>query len=175
MVNVTSTFPRGAMAAPIHELALRPRHERHPHLQGLGRCIGACCMHVGLRHLATLRLVHGDASLLNMLIGEGGRVRVADFGAAHSALGAVLAPCEEISTQYIRAPERLLGESNLTSAMDVWSWGVQFWCLRPGSCANALVAKQLEDGNIGRSTMVYSEWQRQSWDAWRAGYDWRRE
>ena len=84
----------------------------------------------GVAHLHHLCIVHGDLSLANCLIDRDGTVRVADFGAAHSALG-VLVP-EERTTTYVRAPERWLGCSHDEAPVDVWAVGVIVLCLSKG-------------------------------------------
>ena len=89
---------------------------------------------LGLQHLHMLSVVHGDASLKNMLLTREDLVQVADFGAAHSALGAVLAEDDEVTTLYVRAPERLLGDPNVQPPLDVWAFGVQVLMLRSGEC-----------------------------------------
>ena len=88
----------------------------------------------GLEHLHGLCIVHGDASLKNMLLMREDVVAVADFGAAHAAINTVLAADDEITTAYVRSPERILGESASLPSGDAWAFGVMMWCLRAGCC-----------------------------------------
>ena len=88
----------------------------------------------GLRHLHALTIVHGDASLKNMLLMRTDRVVVADFGTAYASSGLVLGEDDEITTQYIRSPERLYGAQLMTAEADIWAFGVQLYCLRTGDC-----------------------------------------
>ena len=41
---------------------------------------------------------------------------------------------DEVTTGYVRAPERLLDESRIGPPKDVWAFGVQLWCSRSGAC-----------------------------------------
>ena len=59
------------------------RHRLANYLSGVG---------LGLAHLHSLQVVHGDASLKNMLLMRSDQVAVADFGTAHSAHGHFLRP-----------------------------------------------------------------------------------
>ncbi len=88
----------------------------------------------GLAHLHGLGIVHGDFSLKNLLV-KGTACVVADPGAAHSAQDFSLRPDEEVTTAYIRAPERLLGEARSSAAIDLWACGVVAWCMATGECA----------------------------------------
>jgi hypothetical protein len=88
----------------------------------------------GLSHMHGLGMIHGDASLKNMLLCRQDVVKVADMGAAHSAHGFFLAKDDEMTTLYVRSPERLLGDGASRPAIDVWAFGVQLWCLRSGGC-----------------------------------------
>jgi len=101
---------------------------------------------LGLQHLHNLSVVHGDASLKNMLLTREDLVQVADFGAAHSALGSVLAEDDEVTTMYVRAPERLLGDPNVQPPLDVWAFGVQVLMLRSGECQ--WLSYKSSDGDI---------------------------
>ena len=49
-------------------------------------------------HWHSLELVHGDLTMKNCLVAESGVVRVADWGAAHSAHGFLLGPGQEFTT-----------------------------------------------------------------------------
>ena len=96
----------------------------------------------GVAHLHGLDIVHGDLSMANMLIGrnEGNGfepsaevLRIADLGGAGSAHRMVLEPGEVITTEYCRAPEVFLGESRLSSAIDLWAVGIAGIALLCGS------------------------------------------
>ena len=87
----------------------------------------------GLSHLNMLGIVHADASLKNMLLTREDQVQVADLGSAFSAMEA-MGGKGEITTVYVRSPERLLGERVVQASIDVWAFGVQLFCLRSGQC-----------------------------------------
>ena len=85
----------------------------------------------GLGHLHLCGLVHTDLSMANLLVGRSGLeplalclVRIADLGMSVSAIGLVLPQGREVSTEYIRAPEVILGLRELTTAVDLWALGV---------------------------------------------------
>ena len=88
----------------------------------------------GLSHMHSLNVVHGDATLKNMLLCRDDIVKVADFGSAHSALGFLLGQNKEITTRYVMAPERWLGQSESAPPIDIWAWGVQLYMLHSGQC-----------------------------------------
>ena len=46
-------------------------------------------------------------------------IAVADFGAAHAAINTVLSADDEITTAYVRSPERILGETVSLASGDV--------------------------------------------------------
>ena len=100
----------------------------------------------GLGHLHQLSIVHGDASLKNMLLGPNNIVQVADVGSAHSAMGFFLGAEEERTTKYVRSPERILGDTAPTWRTDVWAFGVQLFCLRAGRCPWLGTQGELDDG-----------------------------
>ena len=96
----------------------------------------------GVAHLHGLDIVHGDLRMANMLIGrnEGTGfepsaevLRISDLGGAASAHRMVLEPGEVITTEYCRAPEVFLGESVLSSAIDLWAVGIAGIALLCGS------------------------------------------
>lgn len=89
---------------------------------------------MGLAHLHRLSIVHGDASLKNMLV-VGDDCVVADFGAAVSAMTFCMGADTEITTQYVRCPERIFGAAEVRKPTDIWAFGVQVWCLHSGSCS----------------------------------------
>ena len=88
----------------------------------------------GLGHMHSLGIIHGDASLKNALVLRSDTVAVTDYGTAHSAMGFFLEDGDEVTTQYVRSPERLLGAHVSEPCIDVWAFGVQLWCLRTGDC-----------------------------------------
>ena len=95
-------------------------------------------------HVHDVGLVHTDLSMANMLVSsgkasalshasEGHLVRLADFGGAVSAVGALLPEHRTITTEYARAPETLLGDKQPTQAVDMWALGVVTMALTCGS------------------------------------------
>ena len=85
----------------------------------------------GLGHLHLCGLVHTDLSMANLLVGRSGLeprarclVRISDLGTSVSAIGLVMPQGQEVSTEYIRAPEVILGLRELTTAVDLWALGV---------------------------------------------------
>ena len=96
----------------------------------------------GVAHLHDSGIVHTDLSMANMLVGplsssssasSHGRLRITDLGGAISALGVVLPAEKIISTEYVRAPEVILGERKPTEAVDLWAVGVVIMALVCGS------------------------------------------
>ena len=111
----------------------------------IGMCVSFLSNAVsGLAHLHELNIIHTDLSMSNMRVtvtdtpacsqGADGRVlRISDFGGAISAMG-IVAPCTRlITTEYGRAPETILRDSNVTEAVDLWCLGVVALALSCGS------------------------------------------
>ena len=55
---------------------------------------------------------------------------VADMGSAHSCHGYVVGDSPQVTTLYVRAPEKLLGQTSTTDRIDTWALGVQLRSLR---------------------------------------------
>ena len=87
----------------------------------------------GVAHLHELGIVHTDLSMANMLVGSGDILRICDLGGAANAYDMVLAAGKEITTEYVRAPEVLLGTRHPTLAVDLWALGVVTMALLSGS------------------------------------------
>jgi len=62
----------------------------------------------GVGHLHGLAITHGDLSLKNILVNRNGIVKIADYGAAHSAHGYVVSADHEITTTYVRAHRHII-------------------------------------------------------------------
>ena len=70
-------------------------------------------------------VVHRDVKPANILIGDGGRVKLVDLGTATAAnLGQITTESEVVGTLTYIAPERLAGESVGEAASDVYSLAV---------------------------------------------------
>ncbi|KAL8152146.1 hypothetical protein V2J09_021954 [Rumex salicifolius] len=78
----------------------------------------------GLRHCHEMGVLHRDIKACNLLIGENGILKIADFGLANifepkpkSAL------TNRVVTLWYRAPELLLGSTDYGVGIDLWSVG----------------------------------------------------
>lgn len=72
------------------------------------------------------RVLHRDLKPQNLLIDDSGLLKIADFGLAR-AISTSSAPLTvEVITLWYRAPEVLLGVSEYTAAVDIWSIGAIF-------------------------------------------------
>lgn len=92
---------------------------------------------LGVAHLHARDVLHGDLSMANLLVGadagcEPGAgagfeplvLKIGDLGGAACASSCVLGPAEQMGTQYIRAPEVILGCRSPLPSVDLWALGV---------------------------------------------------
>ncbi|MEV6980164.1 protein kinase [Sphaerisporangium sp. NPDC051017] len=93
---------------------------------------------IGVRVLGALeaahraRVLHRDVKPANILVGDDGRVYLADFGIAHVAGQSTLTGRHAfVGTLEFMAPERIEGRP-LGPASDLWSLGVTFFCALEG-------------------------------------------
>ena len=99
-----------------------------------------CQLCAGVGHLHACGIVHTDLSMANVLMSAGGFeprckhvLRIADLGGATSAADMII-PLDKVkSTEYVRAPEVILGERELAPAVDLWALGVIALALCCGS------------------------------------------
>lgn len=72
------------------------------------------------------RILHRDLKPQNLLIDEGGTIKIADFGLGRAFGVPVRVYTHEIVTLWYRAPEVLLGSPRYSCPVDVWSIGCIF-------------------------------------------------
>lgn len=83
----------------------------------------------GLQYMHLNNIIHRDLKTANILVSKEGAVMIADFGLART-LGVEPMPKHSpheytnmVVTRWYRAPELLLGDTQYTTAVDVWSMG----------------------------------------------------
>eukprot|EP00826_Nyctotherus_ovalis_P016213 TRINITY_DN14678_c0_g2_i1.p1 TRINITY_DN14678_c0_g2~~TRINITY_DN14678_c0_g2_i1.p1 ORF type:complete len:240 (+),score=58.72 TRINITY_DN14678_c0_g2_i1:550-1269(+) len=76
----------------------------------------------GLLYLHALGITHRDMKPQNVLVHEDGRVALCDFGSAKKIVKG-LQNIAYICSRYYRAPELILGATEYTEMVDVWSLG----------------------------------------------------
>lgn len=89
----------------------------------------------GLEYLHLQNIVHGDIKPQNLLVGDDGVVKIADFG-----ISKMLQPGEDQQTKLIETagtpafmcPEMCAGKSYSGTAADVWAFGATMFMLRFG-------------------------------------------
>jgi glycogen synthase kinase 3 beta len=95
----------------------------HKHLATICIKLYSFEMFAGLTYLHRIGVAHRDLKPENVLVDpETGDLKICDFGSAKH-----LRPGEEstsyIASRYYRAPELILGSTNYTTAVDIWSAG----------------------------------------------------
>jgi glycogen synthase kinase 3 beta len=81
---------------------------------------------VGFLHLSSVNVCHRDIKPQNLLVDAAtGVLKICDFGSAKQ-LDPREANVAYICSRYYRAPELILGETNYTTAIDLWSVGCIF-------------------------------------------------
>jgi len=149
VVRLHAVIPSSASAVAAGEapaalaLELMPGGSLSGLLRRLGRPMGeqpiaavARQALLGLAALHALRVVHRDLKPSNLLVGAGGEVKIADFGAG-KVLRRRLDPCASyVGTAAYMSPERFDPEAYSGDydpyAADVWSLGVTIMELAKG-------------------------------------------
>jgi serine/threonine protein kinase len=72
------------------------------------------------------RILHRDLKPHNLLIGNEGSIKLADFGLARAFGIPVRTYTHEVITLWYRAPEILLGSKHYSTPVDIWSIGCIF-------------------------------------------------
>jgi len=77
---------------------------------------------LALEHIHSKRICHRDLTPNNILISAQGELKLADFGSA-KVLDADHVSMSYICSRYYRAPELLLGSTDYSTKIDIWSAG----------------------------------------------------
>ncbi|KAJ1964309.1 hypothetical protein GGI12_001506 [Dipsacomyces acuminosporus] len=80
----------------------------------------------GVAHLHKNWIVHRDLKTSNLLMANGGALRIADFGLARKYASPLGDMTGLVVTLWYRAPELLFGDKNYSAAIDMWSVGCIF-------------------------------------------------
>lgn len=100
---------------------------------------------LALNHIHEMGISHRDITPNNILVSSKGEVKLADFGSA-KILDADHVSMSYICSRYYRAPELLMGCTNYTTKIDVWSAG----CI----LCEMLTGKPLFAGNDTQDQLV---------------------
>ena len=92
----------------------------------------------GLLACHSNRIIHRDLKTQNILIDDKGQIKIADFGLARGFTVPFPELTHEVVTLWYRAPEILLGQTNYTPSVDIWSVGCIY--------AEMLLGKPLFEG-----------------------------
>jgi len=94
--------------------------KRRPSLQSIKCMFYQLCQ--SLAYIHSKRIAHRDITPNNVLVAENGELKLADFGSAKE-LDDDHTSMSYICSRYYRAPELLMGSTNYTTKIDVWSAG----------------------------------------------------
>uniref|UniRef100_A0A671NQL3 Protein kinase domain-containing protein n=1 Tax=Sinocyclocheilus anshuiensis TaxID=1608454 RepID=A0A671NQL3_9TELE len=90
----------------------------------------------GIEYLHYQKIIHRDVKPSNLLVGEDGHVKIADFGVSNQFEGADALLTSTVGTPAFLAPETLSETRKNFSgkALDVWAVGVTLYCFIFGVC-----------------------------------------
>ncbi|KAF3848925.1 hypothetical protein F7725_015422 [Dissostichus mawsoni] len=90
----------------------------------------------GIEYLHYQRIIHRDVKPSNLLVGEDGHIKIADFGVSNQFEGADALLTSTVGTPAFLAPEALSETRKNFSgkALDVWAMGVTLYCFVYGVC-----------------------------------------
>jgi serine/threonine protein kinase len=80
----------------------------------------------GLAYCHEQKVLHRDLKPQNLLLSRDGRLKLADFGLARAFGIPVHTFSNEVVTLWYRPPDVLLGSTNYTTSIDIWSAGCIF-------------------------------------------------
>ncbi|KAK0147316.1 Calcium/calmodulin-dependent protein kinase kinase 1 [Merluccius polli] len=91
---------------------------------------------LGIEYLHHQKIIHRDIKPTNLLLGEDGHVKIADFGVSNVFEGSDARLFSMAGTPAFMAPE-MMTEMELSfsgKALDVWAMGVTLYCFVHGTC-----------------------------------------
>uniref|UniRef100_A0A3B3CU26 Calcium/calmodulin-dependent protein kinase kinase 2-like n=1 Tax=Oryzias melastigma TaxID=30732 RepID=A0A3B3CU26_ORYME len=90
----------------------------------------------GIEYLHYQKIIHRDVKPSNLLVGEDGHIKIADFGVSNQFEGADALLTSTVGTPAFLAPEALSETRKNFSgkALDVWAMGVTLYCFVFGVC-----------------------------------------
>lgn len=104
----------------------------------------------GLEHCHSRGVMHRDIKGSNLLVGNNGILKVADFGLANFCNFGHRQPLtSRVVTLWYRPPELLLGSTDYGAAVDLWSVGCVF--------AELLMGKPILQGRTEVTNHTYLE------------------
>ncbi|CAL8352814.1 unnamed protein product [Lota lota] len=91
---------------------------------------------LGIEYLHYQKIIHRDIKPTNLLLGEDGHVKVADFGVSNVFEGSDARLSSMAGTPAFMAPEMMteLEQDFSGKALDVWAMGVTLYCFVYGKC-----------------------------------------
>uniref|UniRef100_A0A3B3ZL99 Protein kinase domain-containing protein n=1 Tax=Periophthalmus magnuspinnatus TaxID=409849 RepID=A0A3B3ZL99_9GOBI len=90
----------------------------------------------GIEYLHYQRIIHRDVKPSNLLVGEDGHIKIADFGVSNQFEGTDALLTSTVGTPAFLAPEALSETRKNFSgkALDVWAMGITLYCFVFGVC-----------------------------------------
>jgi len=105
-----------------YDLASLLDHMEKPFLEPQIKCLIIQVLK-GLAHIHSKFIVHRDLKVSNLLMTDGGILKLADFGLSRTLGNPKQPSTPKVVTLWYRAPEILFGSRTHSSAMDMWSAG----------------------------------------------------